>query len=76
MRSTQIPLFHGNAKIDSVRPHWSNDVSGYLCESLVWHLSHTDHLLPQMVLVFTNAAVPSFYRLVLTNHDVLRDFVK
>ncbi len=42
----------------------------------VLDLTHRYHLLSQVVLVFSNAAIPSSNRLVLANHDVLGDFVK
>lgn len=40
------------------------------------NLPHRDHLLPQVVLVLANAAVPSSDRLVLADHDVLGNLVK
>jgi len=40
------------------------------------NLSHRNHLLPQIILILSNRAVPSPNRLVLAHHDILGNFVK
>jgi hypothetical protein len=38
--------------------------------------THGHHLLPQVVLVLSNRAIPFTDRLVLAHHDIFCDFVK
>jgi hypothetical protein len=40
------------------------------------HLAHGNHLLPEIVLVVANGAVPSSDSLVLTHHDILGNLVE
>lgn len=40
------------------------------------HLAHRHHLLPEVVLVLANGAVPSSDSLVLTHHDILGNLVE
>ena len=44
--------------------------------SKLLHLPHRNHLLPQMILVAPDRAIPSSDRLVFTHHDVLRDLIE
>ena len=39
-------------------------------------LAHSNHFLPQMILVAPDRAIPSPDRLVLTNHDIFGDFIE
>ena len=40
------------------------------------HSSSGHHLLPEVVLVISDASIPSSNGLIFTDHDILRDFVK
>lgn len=40
------------------------------------NLTHRNHLLPQIVLILSNRAIPSPNRLILAHHDILGNLIK
>lgn len=46
--------------------------TNFLCSDL----SHGDHLLPQVIFIFANRAIPPLDCLVLTHHDIFGNLIK